>query len=174
MCLGLSGCIDVTHNDVIDEATSRALIAPPGTHADVAIVLGCPAEEETGKLSLCERCRVKTAVRAWKAGEVTAVLFSGGAAHNQFVEADVMADAAIRRGLPPDAALREGRALTTWMNLRYADRLMHERGLETALVISTAAHLPRARRFIEWYGIRAVGYRACDWEAPESPSSSFE
>jgi uncharacterized SAM-binding protein YcdF (DUF218 family) len=164
--LAAAGCLDVTHNDRGDPAALARLLADPGPvpaggRLDVAIVLGCPADAESGAASLCQRCRVKSALRAYRANEVAAVIFSGGAAHNRFVEADVMAELALRQGLPAQAVVREPRALTTWMNLRYSQRLMRERGFRNALIISTADHLPRARRFAEWYGI-AARYRACD------------
>lgn len=168
-----AGCTDLIHNDDADPvALSRTLAAegPPGT-LDVALALGCPAEDDSGEASLCERCRVKSALRAFRDGEVRYVLMTGGAAHNRHVEAEAMGRLALARGLPADRLLYEPRALTTWMNLRFAQRIMRERHLETALVISTAAHLPRARRFVEWYGIPAR-YRACDLDLP--PDSDEE
>ncbi len=161
------GCLDLTHFDRPDPAALHAILDandPPGK-LDVAIALGCPADEETGAASMCERCRVKSALRAYRDGEVGAVLMTGAAAHNHFVEADAMGRLALARGLPPSALEREPRALTTWMNLRYSQRLMQRRGWKTALIVSTADHLPRAKRFAEWYGIRAR-YRACDLDLP--------
>ncbi len=158
----LAGCADVIHQDVLNEAALASTLSDgPRGPLDVALALGCPADEESGSASECERCRVTSALSAWRAGEVRAVIFTGGAAHNRHVEADAMADLAVAGGMPSDAALREGRALTTWMNLRYSQAMMRERGFHTALIISTAAHLPRARRFADWYGIPAR-YRACD------------
>ena len=169
----VAGCIDLIHNDPAGgEQTRRILDEPgPGRKLDVALVLGCPADDDTGALSDCERCRVKSALRAYRDGEVDAVLMSGGAAHNRFAEAEVMGEAAVRRGLPANALVLEPRALTTWMNLRFAKQLMHEHGFRTALIITTAAHVPRARRFVDWYGIPAR-YRACDWDLP--PDSDEE
>jgi len=45
-------------------------------HYDAALVLGCPAELD-GAPSLCERCRVKSAVRQWRRGTIGGVVFSG-------------------------------------------------------------------------------------------------
>lgn len=167
------GCADLIHNDDADPlALARTLSAqgPQGT-LDVALALGCPADDDSGDASLCERCRVKSALRAYARGEVRHVLMTGGAAHNRHIEAEAMGRLALSRGLPPEALHYEPRALTTWMNLRFARRIMRERGLQTALVISTAAHLPRARRFVEWYGIPAR-YLACDQDLP--PDSDEE
>jgi uncharacterized SAM-binding protein YcdF (DUF218 family) len=64
--------------------------------------------------------------------------------------------------------LSEPRALTTWQNVRYSAHLLRERGLETVLVISTADHLPRARRIARFFGLddRRTGYAACDRDLP--------
>lgn len=152
---------DFFQRDQPDEALIAQTLAAPGpARTDVAVVLGCPADPDGG-LSPCLQCRVQAAVRSYRAGRVGALLFSGGAAHNRHVEAEVMAEAALRAGVPAGRILIEGRSLTTWQNLRYAGRLMRAHALRTALVISAAAHLPRARRFTEYYGIPAR-YVACD------------
>jgi uncharacterized SAM-binding protein YcdF (DUF218 family) len=115
---------------------------------------------------------VKSALRAYREGEVGAVIMSGGPAHNQFVEADAMGDLALARGLPPGALERDRRALTTWMNLRYSQRIMRAHGWRTALIVSTWDHLPRARRFAEWFGIEAR-YRACDRDLPHDSDAEW-
>ena len=175
LLVGLTGCADLVHNDDADPVALRRTLesgGPQGT-LDVAIALGCPAEEDTGRASMCERCRIKSALRAYRDGQVRAVLMTGGAAHNRFIEAESMGRLALERGLPPEALIYEPRALTTWMNLRFAQRLMRERGMKTALVISTAAHLPRARRFTEWFGIPAR-YRACDLDEPHDSDDEWK
>ncbi len=138
--------------------------------ADVAIVLGCPANED-GSASLCELCRIKSAVRAYRQGRARYLLFSGGAAHSSHVEADVMADLARRNGVPEERLLREGRAMTTWQNLRFAKRLVEERGFRTFLLISTSDHLPRAHRIAAYYGYpdERSDYLACDVDLRREP-----
>jgi uncharacterized SAM-binding protein YcdF (DUF218 family) len=171
-----AGCApwhDFFQRDQPDEALIAQTLAAPGPErTDVAVVLGCPADPDGG-LSPCLQCRVQAAVRSYRAGRVGALLFSGGAAHNRHVEAEVMAEAALRAGVPAARILVEGRSLTTWQNLRYAGRLMRGRALRTALVISAAAHLPRARRFTEYYGIPAR-YLACDRpeDRPAAPAEA--
>jgi vancomycin permeability regulator SanA len=170
----LTGCLDLVHFDQANPEATKRLMEDPGPTTgplDVAIALGCPAGED-GRASACERCRVKSALRAYRDGEVANVLMTGGAAHSNAVEADVMAELAIARGLPPDRVEREPRALTTWMNLRYAQRIMKRRGWSTALIVSTADHLPRAQRFADWYGIPAR-YRACDRDLPEDDDAEW-
>jgi uncharacterized SAM-binding protein YcdF (DUF218 family) len=163
---GCASAGDLFHKDHPAAADLRATLAVPRpASSDAALVLGCPPELD-GTPSLCERCRVKAAVRQYERGRVRALLFSGGAAHSVAVEADVMAEMAQRHGVPPEHVLRERRALTTWQNLRYAAELLRARHWSTVLVISTSDHLPRARRIAQYYGLDDghASYLACDVE----------
>ena len=148
-------------------ADVAALLAEetPLPHYDAAIVLGCPAQPD-GTPSLCQRCRVKSAVRQYRRGNIGRLIFSGGAAHSPDVEADVMAALAVRRGVPADRVVRERRALTTWQNIRFSLKLLGAR--DTVLMISTADHLPRARRIARFWGLddARTRYFACDRDLP--------
>jgi vancomycin permeability regulator SanA len=178
--LVLAGCSDA--KDLLrpyerNSTETQAMLARkwPVAQFDVAIVLGCPAELD-GTPSMCQRCRVKTAVRDWRKGVTRNLLFSGGAAHSASVEADVMGDLAIRRGVPPDRVLREGRALTTWQNIRFAKRMLAARGWQSILFISTADHLARAHRIAEYYGIpdEKTGWQACDLDLPPDSEAEWQ
>jgi uncharacterized SAM-binding protein YcdF (DUF218 family) len=153
---------------------AELLARPRAAHYDAALVLGCPAEPD-GRASACERCRVKSAVRLYRRGVVSRIVFSGGAAHSPHVEADVMADLALRRGVPESAVRREGRALTTWQNIRLARGLLDELKARTTLIISTADHLPRARRIALFYGSadEHTGYFACDRDPPADSEAEW-
>jgi uncharacterized SAM-binding protein YcdF (DUF218 family) len=150
----------------------EALIAEqrPLDHYDTALVLGCPASPD-GTPSMCERCRVKSAVRQYRRGSVGKLVFSGGAAHSPTVEADVMGDLAVRRGVAPADVLRERRALTTWQNVRFSLPLLSG----TVLIISTADHLPRARRIARFFGLddARTHYFACDRDLPMDSDAEF-
>ena len=126
----------------------------------MAIALGCPADDD-GTPSECLQCRVRAAVKAVREERVKAVIFSGGAAHNRYVEGEVMATLANQSGIPRDRIYVEGNSLTTWQNLRYAQRIMQDHGFATALLISATNHLPRARRFAEYYHI-PVALQGCE------------
>lgn len=129
---------------------AEAMALPRPAQTDVAIVLGCPAVSD-GRPSPCLRCRIRAALHAYRTGTVRAAIFAGGAAHNRFVEAEVMATEALRQGMPASAIFQEPESLTTWQNLRFSQRIMKENGFQTALLISTRDHLPRARRFADYY-----------------------
>ena len=109
----------------------EALLAEqtPLPHYDAALVLGCPADPD-GTPSPCERCRVKTrGAPVSRAAPSASIVFSGGAAHSPDVEADVMGDLAERRGVPAGDVLREGRALTTWQNVRFSLAILRAHAL---------------------------------------------
>jgi uncharacterized SAM-binding protein YcdF (DUF218 family) len=69
---------------------------------------------------------------------------TGGAAHNDFVEARVMAATAHAQGIPETAIFVEPAARNTIENACYVLRIMQAHGWWSAEVVSSASHLPRA------------------------------
>ena len=97
------------------------------THFDTIIVLGTPARPD-GSPSPEQRERTLEGVREYKAGIAPTLIFTGGPAHNQFVEAHVMAMLAESQGVPPTAIFEEDRAQNTIQNIFYSRRIMDEHG----------------------------------------------
>src|SRR5277367_4063074 len=91
------------------------------THFDTIIALGYPANSD-GTPSPEQRERILEGIREFKAGIAPHLIFTGGPAHNQFVEAHVMAMLALAQGVPPDAIIEEGRAQNTIQNIFYSQR----------------------------------------------------
>ncbi len=114
-----------------------------GGPVDVLLVLGSPAEID-GSVTQLQRWRVDEAIREFRAGQAPHVLFTGGAAGNRFVEAEIMSRYARSQGLPDRAIWKEGNSTTTLENLRNSRRLMQEQGWRSVEVISSPDHLPRA------------------------------
>src|ERR1700722_20082592 len=79
---------------------------------DAIIVLGTPANPD-GTPSPEQRERTLEGIREFKEGIAPHLIFTGAAAHNQFVEAHTMATLALAQGVPPDAILEEGQAQNT-------------------------------------------------------------
>lgn len=132
--------------------------APTGnterTRFDAIVVLGSPADAD-GNPTPTELARVDEAVREYERGVAPRIILSGGAAHNRFVEAEVMARAAEAEGIPSGALVVEGRSTDTIQNVCYAARIMKAHGWRSAEVVSEAEHLPRAglilsRTGLEW------------------------
>jgi len=110
---------------------------------DAIIILGVPADSD-GNPTPMMLDRVNEGVREYERGVAPRILFTGGAAHNHFVEAATMARIARSRGVPASAILEEGRALDTIQNLCYSERMLVQRGLHSAEIVSSPSHLPRA------------------------------
>jgi len=121
---------------------------------DAILVLGTAADED-GNPTPEQLARVTEAVREYERGVAPRIMFTGGAAHNQFVEANVMARVAAAQGIPPSAIFVETKAQNTIQNACFSMRMMGNHGWHSAEVVSSELHLPRAsmvfgRTPLEW------------------------
>jgi uncharacterized SAM-binding protein YcdF (DUF218 family) len=113
------------------------------THFDTIIVLGYPAKPDgTPRPEMRER--VLEGVREYRAGVAPRIIVTGGAAHNEYVEAHVMAQLAEAQGVPVDAVIEEGQAHDTIQNAYYSVAIMEAHGWHSAEVVSSPSHLRRA------------------------------
>jgi uncharacterized SAM-binding protein YcdF (DUF218 family) len=123
------------------------LLAPASntslTRFDAIIVLGYPADSD-GNPSPEQLARVTEGVREYERGVAPRLIVTGGAAHNQFTEARVMARTAEAQGIPRSAIFVEPEARDTMQNACFAARIMKAHGWRSAEVVSRASHLPRA------------------------------
>jgi uncharacterized SAM-binding protein YcdF (DUF218 family) len=123
------------------------LLAPTSntslTRFDAIIVLGTPADSD-GNPTPRQLDRVTEGVREYERGVAPRLIMTGGAAHNSFVEARVMARTAHAQGIPESAIFIEPQAKDTIQNACYSARIMRTNGWHSAEVVSSASHLPRA------------------------------
>jgi uncharacterized SAM-binding protein YcdF (DUF218 family) len=123
------------------------LLAPASntalTRFDAIIVLGNPADSD-GNPTPEQLARVTEGVREYERGVAPRLILTGGAAHNQFVEARVMARTAEAQGIPATAIFIEPEARDTIQNACFSERIMKAHGWRSAEVVSRASHLPRA------------------------------
>jgi uncharacterized SAM-binding protein YcdF (DUF218 family) len=112
-------------------------------HFDALIVLGYPADAD-GNPSPTQLARVNEAVREYERGVAPRIIVTGGAAHNRFVEAQVMARTAEAQGIPEAMVFEDPEALNTTENACDSLKIMRRHGWESAEVVSSASHLPRA------------------------------
>jgi uncharacterized SAM-binding protein YcdF (DUF218 family) len=120
------------------------------SHFDTVIVLGTPANPD-GSASPEQRERTLEGVREYKAGVAPHLIMTGGAAHNQFVEARVMKELAVAQGVPADAITEEGQAQNTIQNIYYSEKIMAAQHWTSAEVVSSPSHLPRTALILEHY-----------------------
>jgi uncharacterized SAM-binding protein YcdF (DUF218 family) len=131
------------------------------------IVLGTSANPD-GTPSPELRERTLEGVHEFQAGVAPHLIFTGGPAHNQFVEAHVMAMLALAQGVPADAIIEEGQAQNTIQNIFYSRRIMTLYGWNSAEVISSPSHLPRTALILEHYPIQ-WRVHAAPWPPEYSP-----
>jgi uncharacterized SAM-binding protein YcdF (DUF218 family) len=129
------------------------------THFDTIIVLGSPVLL-SGQPSPEERERVTEAVKEFKAGRAGHMIFTGGAAENNFVESRVMARLAVAEGVPADDIVTEGQSQNTIQNLYFSNQIMEQKGWTSAEVVSSPSHLPRAGLILEHYHFQWMEHAA--------------
>ncbi len=137
------------------------------THFDTIIVLGYPANPD-GTPSPEQRERTLEGVREFKAGIAPHLIFTGGPAHNQFVEAHVMAALALAQGVSQDAIIEEGQAQNTIQNIYYSQQIMAAHRWSSAEVVSSPSHLPRTALILKHYWMQWSTH-----PAPWPPEYSF-
>lgn len=120
--------------------------------ADVLIVLGHPAGAD-GRPSQAMHEEVALAVRLYQAGLARHAIFSGGAVHNQHVEARVMARLAGDLGLPAEAIHCEAQARDTLENAAHCRQLMAQQRWTRAIVVTIPYHARRAGAIFRRAGI---------------------
>lgn len=130
-------------------------------HFDAILVLGSPTDDD-GNPTPEQLARITEAVREYERGVAPRLVFTGGSAHKQFVEADVMARVAAAQGIPPSAIFVETKAQDTIQNACYSARLMENHGWRSAEVISRKSHLPRAAM--------AFSHTSLEWRMHAAPS----
>jgi uncharacterized SAM-binding protein YcdF (DUF218 family) len=123
------------------------------TRFDTIIVLGTPANLD-GTPSPEQRERTLEGIREFKAGIAPHLIFTGAAAHDQFVEAHTMATLALADGVPPDAIIEEGQAQNTVQNIFYSQHIMAAHGWTSAEVVSSPSHLPRTALILKNFSMQ--------------------
>lgn len=119
-------------------------------HFDTLIVLGSTANPD-GSASPDQRERVLEGIREYRAGTAQHIIMTGGAAHNAFTEAHVMASFALSQGVPAEAILEEDQARNTIQNVFYSAEIMHQHGWSSAEIVSSPSHLPRTSLIVRTF-----------------------
>lgn len=89
--------------------------------------------------------RADTAIALWKQGYAPVLIFSGASLDPASVaSAELMKRAAVAAGIPSDAIVVEGRSATTEQNAARVAEVMAERGLRSAILVTSPYHQRRA------------------------------
>ena len=122
----------------------------------VAIVFGAAVYAD-GRLSAMLRDRVETAIQLYEAGRVDRLLMSGDNSSDDYNEPARMIAYAQARGVPPEALQPDYGGRRTYDTCY---RARHIFGVESAVLVTQAFHLPRALFTCGELGIAAVGVAA--------------
>ena len=134
----------VVHQATLDQA------AP----ADVIVVFG--AAEYAGHPSPVLRARLDHAYELFERGLAPIVITTGGSGKDlKFSEGQVGRDYLAKRGVPDVNLIAETQGTDTEQSARRVAVIMDANNLKTALLVSDAYHVYRAKRMLEAEGITA-------------------
>jgi uncharacterized SAM-binding protein YcdF (DUF218 family) len=123
-----------------------------GQKRDAMIVLGYPAKKD-GRMTPILRERINKAADLYHNGIAEVVICSGASVANDHVEAEIMARALVESGVDGSHIIRETKARGTYENLVKSREIMHERGLEKAVIVTSPWHLRKASSYASRLGI---------------------
>ena len=141
--------------------------------ADAIVVLGgtlSPPGASGGDANLSAAAdRLVYATRLYELGKAPVILISGG--HGSGVGVDAMDAESVHAaallagwGIPASAILTETESINTYENAVYSKLMLDQHGLKTALLVTSAMHMPRALATFRSAGIDATP-AATDFEA---------
>lgn len=92
------------------------------------------------------KLRVEKSVKLYKEGRGSKLIFTGGFTVTADIsEAQLMSDIARAMGVPHDTIILEEKATTTVGNAVYSKKILEGNNLESAIVVTSPAHIRRAR-----------------------------
>lgn len=116
--------------------------------ADVVIVPGCPTLED-GSLSLCLKRRALWATQLWERGLTRNFITSGAAVYMPHIEAEALAAAMTRLGVPADRIWLEQNARHTDENMYFSMRIARFLRWPVVAVATDDAQVSGACAFLE-------------------------
>lgn len=124
-----------------------ARLSDPGERSGscAVLVLGYPTRAD-GSADPIQRLRVTAAVEAFQRRRCQRLVVSGGAAHNERIEADAMAELARELGVASESIVAERAARNTWENVALS--LPSLEGFDSLYVVSDSLHALRGRRYV--------------------------
>jgi uncharacterized SAM-binding protein YcdF (DUF218 family) len=125
--------------------------------ADAIVVLG--AAQYNGTPSPLFEARLEHAVRLYQNGIAPVLVVTGGKGRPEDVttEAATARAYALAHGVPDEAILVEDESRTTLEQLETVGRMLRDRGLGTAVLVSDRTHMLRSLRIARDQGFEAYG-----------------
>jgi uncharacterized SAM-binding protein YcdF (DUF218 family) len=124
------------------------------TKVDAIVVLG--AAQFNGRPSAVLAARLDHALALWNEGLAPLMVVTGGKQDaDRFTEAQSSANYLIERGVPDEVIVREVQGRTSWESLAASARILHERGLDSVLLVSDPYHAKRITAIATEVGLDA-------------------
>ena len=102
------------------------------------------------------RERINHAINLYRQGVVRYLIFTGGLAGNdELAESEAARNYALAQGVPAEHILIETESYNSCLNLIEAKRIMEEKNLDRALIVSDPMHMRRSMWLAENIGIDA-------------------
>jgi uncharacterized SAM-binding protein YcdF (DUF218 family) len=125
--------------------------------ADVAIILGAYTDGFRPSPPLLGR--LKAGLHLYRQGYVSYMIVSGGKGDDETVsESSSMKRFLAINGVPPQVVFEEWRSRDTWENLRNSKAIMEKVGFQSAIIVTSDYHLPRALAVAKQLGMNVTGY----------------
>lgn len=102
------------------------------------------------------RSRVERAAELYRAAKAPRIVVSGAALDGGFSEAQVMARTLENLGVPASAIMLENESLTTRENALYSVKQLQKQGITTALLVTSALHMPRSMATFSKQGVDII------------------
>lgn len=128
---------------------------------DVIIVLGNSPENDC-QPSLIMKQRVEKGIELFQQGVSNKILFSGGVSVDGCVEAWIMRDIALSKGVPDSCIIMEEQSKNTYQNAFYSVRKMEKMGLKTMAIVTSEFHKKRVGNIFANYDIEYRLYSCSD------------
>lgn len=133
--------------------------------ADCILILGAKVRPD-GSMSHALRFRCDRAFEAWQAGAAKTIIGCGGVCDGPVSEASVIRAYLLEKGVPDGNIIMEDQSVNTWQNLINARKIMDERGMHKALMVTSDYHLTRALWMAKKQGLSAVGMASLSSRKP--------
>lgn len=127
--------------------------------ADAVVVMGNPANAD-GSLSVTQRERTDAAFEAFRKSNARFLVFCGGAAANQHIEAEVMKKYALSKGINDSQILIETKSESTIENALFVFPILEQKGIKSVVLVSSAFHTRRVFNHFSNYPLDIQMYAA--------------
>lgn len=136
----------ITLTNILFEGSNDA-----GSTADVIVVMG--AAQYDGRPSPLLEERLTTALQLWSDKRAPLIAVTGGKQDgDRFTEAEAGQRWLVERGVPESSIVMEVVGQSTWQSLSQIAPVLRDRGVASALVVSSDWHVSRAAATLRDFG----------------------